>query len=73
MLSLKYQWWLFKDNVLHWREKLCWWVAHKLPHKIVLLCYIRVISHAWAKKGSTVPDDYRYKECYDAWNELKQK
>ena len=48
-------------------ENIWLWVSERLPHRLVLWCYIRVINNAWAKRGNIVPEQVSYYKEYDEW------
>jgi hypothetical protein len=56
----RYDLWRFRTEGL-WRR-----IAWKLPHQLVLWCFIRVMGNV-KMTGTKGPDDITYSEAYKAW------
>ena len=51
-------------------ERFYQWLAWKLPRRVALWCYIRVMAHATTTIYSDQhPDDVGYSAAYKAWEE----
>jgi hypothetical protein len=60
-------WSLKRHDLWRFRETGLWqWLAGKLPRRLVLFAFVRVMSHAWVETGKT-PDAITYEEAYKAW------
>lgn len=56
-------------NITRKLERFTCWIAYKLPRKLVMRCYFRVIAHATTGKySSTVVPELTAMEAIDRWN-----
>lgn len=56
-----------KYDVRRWWKSGLWrWIAHRLPRRLALFVYIRVMAEAWAATNKS-PDEITYEEAYKIW------
>ena len=52
------------------KTKIAWWVAHRLPARVVLyVIALAFVNASTGKWGGAFPDRLGYKEVFDRWVE----
>lgn len=66
-LLLRYD--LLRYDLRKLPEKVCTWIAWKLPRQLVLWCAVRLMAHATTGKyGSQVVDTVSIVDALDRWD-----
>jgi hypothetical protein len=54
-------------KVKHLLDRLAWWIAFRLPRKVVLYAYVRLIAWATSRYPDKTPDEITYVMGCVAW------
>jgi hypothetical protein len=65
-LLLRYD--LIRYDMRRWPEKVCMWIAWKLPRQLVLWCAVRLMAHATTGQyGNQEPGRVSILDALDRW------
>jgi len=65
MSEIAHRWWTLRAWVRARPEKLAWWLAWRLPRKVVLFAFVRCFGATITELSWDTNEIYR--RCYDGW------